>query len=390
MFSGSILVVNNYFKESPKNDVSYDDTIKEQDEKDSNTTTTNITTEEIATQLITVTTTRRRVVRRITTTSQVVPQAVVRTLLKSGDITKEGTEGLVMYYYYDDGTFEVKGTGDGIMESLYYDETKGEFAGIPIITKSSIEVFWEKLGSLYINSEKALKIEIPNAEDEFYFGLFETYMIAEMNTTDKLINYLFQNLPPDTYGTEEEKLKAATDYIITTLDSMFGEGKGLYIYDNLNIDYKLPNKILIDGGVKEIGRGMFGLGVLYGEEVPETLSINNLELESGIETIGVGAFLSTGLISLEIPNTVKMIDNAAFANNKIKNITIPSSVNAIGVYAFANNILDTITISSTLSLIGQDAFRNNPITKIDILVGDQLRFNGRWEEIGFPINLMQD
>ncbi|HOZ54366.1 MAG TPA: leucine-rich repeat domain-containing protein [Bacilli bacterium] len=393
--SSSLLIVYNYYSESPTKNTSHNQDVTQSDEdKDSNTTIISTTTSDVSTtttaynnETTTVGRVVRRTTRRTTTTVTTTQPQVQRTLLASGDITKEGTNGSVTYYYYDDGTFEVKGTGDGIMKSLVYNEEIQGFDAFPIIFEAPANLFWQEIDEMVIDGEKVLKVSLENLLPEVKLGLFQVYMIYGNNTSQKLVEFLIQS------GAEQCNNQETCEVYATQItDILFGEGKGIELYNKLNIDFKLPDSIVIDNGVKEIGDGMFGLSFIFGEDVPETVYIKNIQIGSGLENIGVGAFLGDRIPELVLPNSIITIKNAAFAYNNLKELVIPNNVTLIGSQAFANNQLTELTIGSSLQVtgIGIGIFSGNQFTKITVLGDNETRFNGSWEAMGLPLEYMPD
>lgn len=114
--------------------------------------------------------------------------------------------------------------------------------------------------------------------------------------------------------------------------------------------------------------------------------LTEISIPDGVTTIRDRAFSSNNLTSVTIPDSVTTIGDSAFDWNSLTNVIIPDSVTTIGKYAFAWNSLTSVTISDSVKTIGDSAFEWNPLTSINIL-GDETRFNGEWENIGFPIDL---
>ena len=97
--------------------------------------------------------------------------------------------------------------------------------------------------------------------------------------------------------------------------------------------------------------------------------------------------------TLEIPkqineSIVTTIGESAFSSIELKNVTIPEGVTTIEGNAFYNNHLTQVIIPESVITIKDNAFAGNgSLTEIRIL-GDQFRFNEKWTNIGFPINLI--
>ena len=105
-----------------------------------------------------------------------------------------------------------------------------------------------------------------------------------------------------------------------------------------------------------------GTGDVYEHDRPWqnlTSQIMSVEIESGITSIGYGAFAAcTNLKSADIPNSVRSISYKAFAGcMDLKSITIPDGVQRINEYTFLDCIsLETIDIPDTVTSIDLGAF----------------------------------
>jgi len=64
---------------------------------------------------------------------------------------------------------------------------------------------------------------------------------------------------------------------------------------------------------------------------------SNLNLGSGVKSIGHHAFTNTKLTSLVLPEGLKSLSNCAFDNNYLTSVTIPDSVTFMGGGVFSNN-----------------------------------------------------
>ena len=121
-------------------------------------------------------------------------------------------------------------------------------------------------------------------------------------------------------------------------------------------------------------------------------SITNVEIQSGVTSIGNAAFrncskltsieipdsvVSIGdyamfycswLTSVTIPDSVTSIGNNAFNNcADLTSITIPDSVTSIGNNAFAGcDSLTSVTIPDSVTSIGDGAFRDSGLTSVEI------------------------
>ena len=74
---------------------------------------------------------------------------------------------------------------------------------------------------------------------------------------------------------------------------------------NWNENIQLISNITFQETVKSIGNGCFS----------EMKQIEIIELNEGIEEIGIASFQSTGMKEISIPSSVKIIKSLAFANS---------------------------------------------------------------------------
>jgi len=85
---------------------------------------------------------------------------------------------------------------------------------------------------------------------------------------------------------------------------------------------------------------------------------------------------------------ITKIGDGCFQNQNIIHVKIGKYVKEISQFAFANNSIIDLIIPSNVEVIGDNAFLNNPFLSI-IVLGEKIRFNDRWEYIGFPFDLIQ-
>lgn len=119
------------------------------------------------------------------------------------------------------------------------------------------------------------------------------------------------------------------------------------------------------------------------------LEIPNKIYNTEVKLIGNTSFRDSNLEKVVLPNSITHIGEGAFFNNKIKEIILPNELQYIGRSAFGKNKIRSLEIPKGLKEICKDAFRLNDLESIYIL-GDETRFNDRWEEIGFPNELMPE
>jgi len=118
-----------------------------------------------------------------------------------------------------------------------------------------------------------------------------------------------------------------------------------------------------------IGFGAFSYSGLVEFTVPSTVtSIGDLAFEHTVDL----AAISFDIGSNETGSTLESIGSGAFSSSGLAEVTIPSSVTTIGDLVFANaSALTAITFgseetASTLATIGASAFINSALTSIDL------------------------
>ena len=146
-----------------------------------------------------------------------------------------------------------------------------------------------------------------------------------------------KNVPSGLFYPQEYSVGVSPN--ITSLEIENGvENIGMYAFANLT----LLNSISVSASVKTIGYCSF-----Y-----RCLGLENLNFASGaaLETIGRSAFnYCYNLEEIVIPNSVKTIDYCAFYRcSKLKNLTIGTGVQTIGDYAFACDIPDAPSVLENL------------------------------------------
>lgn len=118
------------------------------------------------------------------------------------------------------------------------------------------------------------------------------------------------------------------------------------------------------------------------EELTIPRIVNSLEVTE-IEYV---AFMNYNLINVSLPDSMKIIGQRVFFGNNLTSIIIPDQVTTIDTFAFSENNLTNVVISKSVTSIFYNAFYDNQITNITIL-GDEIRFNDQWTNIGFPEEL---
>ena len=135
------------------------------------------------------------------------------------------------------------------------------------------------------------------------------------------------------------------------------------------------------------------------EEIPHDLDYENVEFKGTIEfnlfdvdQYEIVSYTGNDEIIM-LPDTYKntpitKIGDGVFQNLNIIQLKIGKYVKEISQFAFANNSITDLIIPSNVEVIGDNAFLNNPFLSI-IVLGEKIRFNDRWEYIGFPQDLIQ-
>jgi len=138
------------------------------------------------------------------------------------------------------------------------------------------------------------------------------------------------SLKAQSYVLQDTELTVNADGIITDCS-----------YDFTNKDITIPNSV---GGTDITGIAdinVFGtIKIFYAQ------GITNVNLPSGIKTIGNNVFKLNDITSITLPDGLEKIGESAFSANDFSftEVTIPNSVTFIGEYAFSNNGFDSITL----------------------------------------------
>ena len=116
--------------------------------------------------------------------------------------------------------------------------------------------------------------------------------------------------------------------------------------------------IVIESGVTSVGEFAFSFCIY----------LQDVSFPYGLETIGKGAFLSTGLKNASLPRTVTRIGELAFHCADLVSVTLPKGLTAIQNSAFFyNDDLQTLNYTGSPAdwdaiTIGEDAFKNTPLS----------------------------
>lgn len=119
--------------------------------------------------------------------------------------------------------------------------------------------------------------------------------------------------------------------------------------------------IVFPEGLKEIGQAAFQNAKLTSVSIPDSVT-----------TMGQGAFTGNGdLKTIKLSKNCKDIPQAAFSSGmsstlSIKELIIPEGVETIGRQAFDTAKVEKVVFPSTLTTIGRDAFKNHQMTSVVI------------------------
>lgn len=151
---------------------------------------------------------------------------------------------------------------------------------------------------------------------------------------------------------------------------------------------KLSGTLTIKDSVSVIGDGAFANNTLTSVKIGATVT-----------SIGGNAFLNNNLTSVIFNDYIYTIGDNAFSGNSLTSVDLPESLTSIGKAAFYNNKITRVVIPENVTQIGDNAFKEtttwaqdiDPETgvkysAIDIEGDNPYRFNGRWTEIGWPID----
>ena len=76
-------------------------------------------------------------------------------------------------------------------------------------------------------------------------------------------------------------------------------------------------------------------GTVILDQVAVSSNLSHIDVQSGVQVIGDGAFGSTSVRSVTLPNSLEAIDWHAFRESALESVTIPANVNRLMEYSFA-------------------------------------------------------
>lgn len=166
----------------------------------------------------------------------------------------------------------------------------------------------------------------------------------------------------------------------TRLKSVELPGSLVNIGESAFEESKLESAVLHEG-IETVGRNVFSCCWSFKElNLPSTLKeisigmcegcsrLTDVEIPSGVTSIGNAAFYGTAITTAKVPEGVKNIGSFAFSYCKgLEHVFLPSGLESIGDCAFSRcQLLESIELPDTLKSIGSDVFGETRITKIDI------------------------
>jgi len=99
-------------------------------------------------------------------------------------------------------------------------------------------------------------------------------------------------------------------------------------------------------------------------------ALSDIEIPSGVTSIGNSVFSGTAITSIEIPESVTSIGHSAFSDTAITSIVIPESVTNIEGFAFASTNMESIILPSGLTEIEAGMFEScDKLTYVEIPSG---------------------
>ena len=121
-------------------------------------------------------------------------------------------------------------------------------------------------------------------------------------------------------------------------------------------------------------------------------NINRLEIPKKLTLIEKNAFSKNDITYIELNSNLKDIydDNSTMLNTKEGlTVVVTDSVSNVPEYTFYNMGVENVIISKKTGELEDNSFAGNDETfKMVTIQGKNYRYNDRWEEIGFPEDLM--
>ena len=166
----------------------------------------------------------------------------------------------------------------------------------------------------------------------------------------------------------------------TELKSVELPGTLVTIGESAFNESKLESAVLNEG-IETVGDYLFSRCWSFKElKLPSTLKeisigmcegcsrLTEVEIPSGVTSVGNAAFYGTAITTARVPEGVKEIGSFAFSYcEALEHVFLPSGLESLGDCAFSRcRLLESIELPDTLKSLGSDVFGETRITKIDI------------------------
>lgn len=161
--------------------------------------------------------------------------------------------------------------------------------------------------------------------------------------------------------------------------------------------------VILETGITTVGFGAFdSFENLTSVTLPESVTeikpagfaechnLTSIELPARLESIGMSAFLRTGLTSINLPAGLKTIGDHAFYNSKLTAIEIPEGVTRIEESTFTDCWgITSVKLPNSLQSIGPNAFMGCRLESLEIPenvteIGEGAFWGGRYESVKIP------
>lgn len=275
------------------------------------------------------------------------------------------------------------GTSDVTFTFYFYSNTEGLFYYSRKDWYSDIEASTDRAVAHFSYDVSGNKIELDYITD-FILGISTLTLNGDMMSADG-IDYIKGTATSSDnewlatlHGTTGE-CKWYHDLKSTLW--IVGEGK-MTDYDSFEDTpwYKhdrIPNKVVIDGGVTSVGAFAFANPSIGEVDMPyssmmkigayafSNASISEIFLGEGVEEIGEGAFSGcTYLNKVYLREGVETVGDYAFSNCKEVSLGSADNLKKIGRFAFSGCKVGIFTSSKVLEEVGEGAFTNISVNKL--------------------------
>ncbi|MDO4842562.1 MAG: leucine-rich repeat protein, partial [Phoenicibacter congonensis] len=122
---------------------------------------------------------------------------------------------------------------------------------------------------------------------------------------------------------------------------------------------KAVTKVTVPDSITSIGEGAFATS----SDAETAKCIKSAKLSASLTEIAPKLFENQLLTEIDIPSGVKTIGESAFSGNPLKTLTLPEGVTSIGKESFLNHQLQEITIPASVKIISESAFARNTVPR---------------------------